>query len=134
MLKTAIDIERDFFEFVSESDIASVIRGNIYREGDRARDAQSEDIVVAFLSGIDAQVQTGIVIINIYVPLIQGRGGGATQDRMRIGELMPLLRDFTQNGGSVEYALSTVVSPTYTILEEANQSVIYTQIHFKRLS
>ena len=66
--KTEKSIERDFYEFVSKSELAKSVSGEVYRNGMRPPESEQEDIVVKFLSGLDEQIQSGIVVLNIYVP------------------------------------------------------------------
>ena len=68
--KTEKRIERDFYEFVTKSELAKAVSGKVYRKGMRPPESDKEDIVVKFLSGVDEQVHSGIVVLNIYVPYI----------------------------------------------------------------
>ena len=53
--KTETEIERDFYRLVKASPLAAAISGSLYRKGMRPRNAQTEDIVVTFLSGEESQ-------------------------------------------------------------------------------
>ena len=54
-MKTEQDIERDFYHFISESEIGRTIRGAIYRDGMRPANAETEDLVIKFLEGTGEQ-------------------------------------------------------------------------------
>ncbi len=135
MTKTEKQIERDFFEFVSKSELAKAITGKVYRKGMRPTDSDKEDIVVKFLSGLDEQVQIGIVVINVYVPDIVIRKTGAkVEDIERIGELEELIISFVENNDSNEYDLSRDGTPKSLEAEGIEQHFIYARIKFKRIT
>ena len=95
--KTEKRIERDFYEFVTKSELAKAVSGKVYRKGMRPPESDKEDIVVKFLSGVDEQVQSGIVVLNIYVPDISVRSRGAKVENIkRIDELEELAVSFNK--------------------------------------
>lgn len=66
--KTAEDVEGDIYTAVSKY-LKGRIDGEAYRRGARPTNrGDKEDAVVSFLSGLDGQVQTGVVVVNVYVP------------------------------------------------------------------
>lgn len=135
MTKTEKQIERDFFEFVSKSELAKAITGKVYRKGMRPTDSDKEDIVVKFLSGLDEQVQSGIVVINVYVPNIVIRNTGAkVEDIERIGKLEELIISFVENNDSNEYDLSRDGTPKSLEADGIEQHFIYARIKFKRIT
>jgi len=48
--------------------LVSIINGKVYKFGMRPRDSKKEDAVVKFVTGFDSQIQSGTVVINIYIP------------------------------------------------------------------
>ena len=135
MTKTEKQIERDFFEFVSKSELAKAITGKVYRKGMRPTDSDKEDIVVKFLSGLDEQVQSGIVVINVYVPdRVIRKTGAKVEDIERIGELEELIISFVENNDSNEYDLSRDGTPKSLEAEGIEQHFIYARIKFKRIT
>ncbi|WP_010416064.1 hypothetical protein [Anaerophaga thermohalophila] len=68
MKKTGSAIEQDFYDILRSSQLPGVINGTIYKQGMRPLDAKTEDAVIAFVSGIDGQIQSGVVVVNVYVP------------------------------------------------------------------
>lgn len=133
MIKTANDIERDFYQFVKNSELGNAIRGEVLRDGMREDNAKSEDLIVKFLAGLDEQVQTGIVLIHIYVPNKTNRNRNV-RDTARIGELERLIRNFVDTAGSVEYWLETDTTPKSIEVENINQWLVIARIKFKRLT
>lgn len=133
MIKTANDIERDFYQFVKNSELGNAIRGEVLRDGMREDNAKSEDLVVKFLAGLDEQVQTGIVLIHIYVPNKTNRNRNV-RDTARIGELERLIRNFVDTADSVEYWLETDTTPKSIEVENINQWLVIARIKFKRLT
>lgn len=133
MIKTANDIERDFYQFVKNSELGEAIRGEVLRDGMREDNAKSEDLIVKFLAGLDEQVQTGIVLIHIYVPnkTIRNRN---VRDTARIGELERLIRDFVDTAGGFEYWLETDTTPKSIEVENINQWLVIARIRFNRIT
>lgn len=74
MKKTAGQIEQDMFDMIKSSSICALISGGVYKEGMRPHDSKVEDIVVTFLTGIDGQIQSGVVVVNCYVPDMSNGG------------------------------------------------------------
>lgn len=135
MIKTEIQIERDFYSFIKGSELGKAIRGNIYRSEMRPDNAVTEDLIIKFLAGLDGQVQTGVVILNLYVPDIpyNGSGGRKVADKSRIGELQEKILQFIREAGGSEYWLQSDGSPTTMTNEDINQHFIYARIKFKRI-
>lgn len=66
--KTAEEVEGDIYTAVSKY-LKGRTDGEAYRRGARPTNrGDKEDAVVSFLSGLDGQVQTGVVVVNVYVP------------------------------------------------------------------
>lgn len=134
-IKTEKQVERDFFTFIRESELGQGIRGTVYRPEMRPADADTEDLVVKFLAGLDEQIQSGVVIINIYVPDIPfGNDGRKVEDITRVDELEKLIRGFVDNNDNTEYWMQTDGSPRSTAIENIEQHLIYARIKFNRLA
>lgn len=133
MTKTAIEIERDFFNFAKASALGAALQGSVYYAEMRPANAKTEDMVVKLLAGSDEQIQSGIVIFNIYVPdIAHGNNGRKVENRPRVAQLMTLVNDFIANGGSVEYLLKADATPKSSQAEGIEQHIITARIHFQR--
>jgi len=65
-----------------------MISGAVYKAGYRPRDSRLEDAIVIFTAGLAAEVETGVVTINIYVPDIAPYDNGVfVEDGARTVEL-----------------------------------------------
>ena len=134
-IKTESAIERDFLQLLKDSSLASVLRGRIYRDEMRPADAKTEDIVFKFIAGTDAQIQEGIVVVNIYVPDLKRSGGRAVKDFSRIDALQEEAIKLTDNSThSSEYRLTTDGSMTTIPVEGIEQHMIVLRLRFRRLS
>ena len=133
MIKTEMQIERDFYSFVKNSDLGKAIKGKVYRPEMRPANATTEDLIVKFLAGLDEQVQTGVVIF-FYVPDIPHADGRMVPDKNRIGKLEELLLSFVETAGGTEYWLETDTTPTTMRNEEIEQHFIYARIKFNRIT
>lgn len=133
MTKTENQIERDFYDYVKNSTLGKSLQGDVYRAEMRPYDAKTEDLVVKFLSGIDEQVQEGVVIFNLYVPDIAHSDGRMVRNMERIGELESMIQEFVNNAGENEYWLSLDATPITMRNQEIEQHFIYSRINFKRV-
>lgn len=68
MRKTGGSVEEDVYTLIKNSTLKISISGSLYREGMRPINSTTEDAIVSFLSGLDGEIQTGILNLNIYVP------------------------------------------------------------------
>ena len=134
MIKTGSQIERDFYTLINASSLGKSIKGKVYRPEMRPADATSEDIIVKFLAGEDEQVQTGVVICNIYVPDVIKAKGRKVIDHARIAELELLVLSFVENFDSSEYLIKTDGSMQTYLNEEIDQHLISVRIKFQRLN
>lgn len=133
--KTEMQIERDFFLLVKQSPLGQAIKGAVYRSDMRPADAETEDLVVKFYTGVDGQVQTGTVIFDIYIPDVPyGKKGRKVSDKQRIGELQELIQSFVNDNTDTEYLLSMETSPYTVEVEDIEQHCIKTRIKFNRLA
>ena len=134
MTKTGSQVERDFYALIGASRLGKGIRGKVYRPEMRPADATTEDIIVKFLAGEDEQVQTGVVICNIYVPDVIKSDGRKVIDHTRIAELEELMLSFIENFDNTEYLIKTDGSMQTYLNEEINQHLISARIKCQRLN
>lgn len=76
MRKTGSTVEQDFYDiFTLKTSLPEVINGTVYKHGMRPLDAENEDAVITLVAGLDGQIQTGVLAVNIYVPdvVVNGR-------------------------------------------------------------
>lgn len=133
--KTAEEVERDFYSFVKNGDLGAAIKGTVYRDEMRPANAETEDLVIKFLTGLDEQVQSGVVIFNLYVPdKLNSKDGRKVIDHSRVNELEKAIRDFVEKNENTEYWLQTDTTPTTMTNEDIGQHLIYARIKFYRLA
>ena len=133
-VKTEIEVERDFYSFIRNGSLGNAIRGEVYRPDMRPSNAKTEDLIVKFLAGLDEQIQTGVVILNIYVPDTKNSDGRMVRDAARIGELEGVIRSFIEGNDETEYWMESDGTPTSIKNEEIGQWCITARIHFRRIS
>ena len=96
MKKTASQIEADIYKYFKDK-IDPLINGQTYRSGVRPLNSQKEDCVISFLTGLDGQYQTGVININIFVPLVKNNDNQYRKDFVRCDAieqaLMPIIED-----------------------------------------
>lgn len=135
MTKTEKTIEKDLYRLVKASTLAGMVSGDVYRKGMRPENSQKEDIVVKFLSGLEGQIQSGILVLNIYVPDITQKGSSRLVENLsRVEELEQAAEDFVENCASTEYLYELDQSPVSLEVEGIGQHAIYVRIHYQRLN
>lgn len=96
MKKTASQIEADLYKYFKDK-INPLINGQTYRNGVRPLNSQKEDCVISFLTGLDGQYQTGVVNINIFVPMVKNNDNQYMKDFVRCDAieqaLMPIIEE-----------------------------------------
>ena len=96
MKKTASQIEADIYKYFKDK-IDPLINGQTYRNGVRPLNSQKEDCVISFLTGLDGQYQTGVININIFVPLVKNNDNQYRKDFVRCDTieqaLMPIIEE-----------------------------------------
>lgn len=131
-IKTEKQIEKDIFRIIKASPINTMISGTLYRKGMRPRNAKTEDAVVAFLSGLDGQFQTGVVLLNIYVPMTQNASSDKITDISRVETLETAVKDFFDECSEVNYLFELRETPYSEDLDEIEQTRINVRIHYTR--
>lgn len=131
-IKTEKQIEKDIFRIIKASHINTMIGGTLYRKGMRPRNANTEDAVVAFLSGLDGQFQTGVVLLNIYVPMTQNASSDKITDISRVETLEAAVKDFFDECSEVNYLFELRETPYSEDLDEIEQTRINVRIHYTR--
>ena len=131
MEKTAKQIEQDIFRIIKDSDLSIAITGEVYRSGMRPTGATSEDAVVKFLSGIDEQEQSGVVIVNVYVndiPLY----GELVEDVPRVDELESVVNEVLSSLDDTEYLLEKDGTPHSFPAKGIKQHFINVRLRYRR--
>ena len=134
MKKTGLQIQDDVYAIIDVSNIKKMIAGKLYKAGMRPINAQSEDAVVSFLTGINGQIQAGVVNVNIYVPDITIAKGQSVCNLVRCRALETELNKTIYSIKSSEYRLipdsiiSTFPEP------EIRQHFINARIKFTRIA
>lgn len=131
-IMTEKQIEKDIFRIIKASPINTMIGGTLYRKGMRPRNAKTEDAVVAFLSGLDGQFQTGVVLLNIYVPMTQNASSDKITDISRVETLEAAVKDFFDECSEVNYLFELRETPYSEDLYEIEQTRINVRIHYTR--
>lgn len=136
MEKTEKQIEKDVFRIIRNSELRNAIGGTIYREGMRPKNAATEDIVVKFLTGIDGQEQSGIVLVHIYVPNIASVSGDGelVENITRIGQLQELANQVLADLEDTEYLFEKDGTPKSYEAEGVEQHFINVRIKYRRKS
>ena len=133
MEKTAKQIEKDVFRIMRDSELKNVIGGKFYRAGMRPKNAKTEDVVVKFLTGIDEQEQSGVVLVHVYVPNIQASNDGELVENItRVDELEELLNTTVANLEDGEYLFEKDGTPNSFPVEGIEQHFINMRLHYRR--
>lgn len=134
MTKTGQQIEDDIYELVNGGSLPSLISGTVYKFGMRPKDAKTEDAIVKFVTGIDEQIQEGVVVVNIYVPDFDAFDDGIMRkDITRCTELEvsadKWVKSLTAGKSNYKFKLAQTI---YTEEEpELNQHFVSVRLKFK---
>ncbi len=136
MKRTGEEIELKVFQLIKSSSIATEISGKVCRNGMRPYGSTKEDCVVSFLTGLDGQIQDGVVNINVFVPDIDNGSELLVKDVTRCTEIAGMMRDFTDSLTSSEYLFSLDgMIKTYRVEDvDVNQHFVNTRLKFKLLT
>lgn len=136
MEKTEKQIEKDVFRIIRDSELKAVIGGMVYRDGMRPKNATTEDIVVKFLTGIDGQEQSGVVLVHIYVPDIKSPSGDGelAPNITRIDLLEEKANSLLSSLEDTEYLFEKDGTPRSYPAEGIDQQFINVRIKYRRKS
>lgn len=136
MEKTEKQIEKDVFRIIRDSELKAVIGGVVYRDGMRPKNAKTEDIVVKFLTGIDGQEQSGIVLVHIYVPNIKSPSGDGelVPNITRIDLLEEKANSLLSSLEDTEYLLEKDGTPKSYPAEGIEQYFINVRLKYRRVT
>lgn len=88
MARTESQIVDDVISLLKGTPLAGMLTGEICRESERAKDSRLEDTIVYLASATASQVQSGTVVINIFVDDFDARGDGvAVKNGQRCKEI-----------------------------------------------
>jgi len=136
MEKTEKQIEKDVFRIIRDSELKAVIGGVVYRDGMRPKNATTEDIVVKFLTGIDGQEQSGVVLVHIYVPNIKSPSGDGelVPNITRIDLLEEKANSLLSSLEDTEYLFEKDGTPRSYPAEGIEQHFINVRLYYKRVT
>ena len=136
MEKTEKQIEKDVFRIIRDSELKAVIGGVVYRDGMRPKNATTEDIVVKFLTGMDGQEQSGVVLVHIYVPNIKSPSGDGelVPNITRIDLLEEKANSLLSSLEDTEYLFEKDGTPRSYPAEGIDQQFINVRIKYRRKS
>lgn len=129
MIKTSLQIEGDFYRMIKAHPLGKMLKGEVYRHGNRPTDATTEDAVVSFLSGLDTQLQTGIVVMNVYVPNIAPK----ISDTARLEEIESQVHQFLWDN-ETDYYIETEQTPHIEEIEDTRQTCLVVRFRFSRMT
>ncbi len=131
MRKTGSEIEQDVYELLS-SEMQGFIRGTVYLRGGRPINAKTEDAVISFMTGIDAQMQTGALTINVYVPNPEN---GVTKNHKRCVEVERFMQNLIEKW-SVKSEYHFWLGQTINTFSEdkINQHFVNVKLKYRRFS
>jgi len=131
MRKTGIDIEIDFYGIVKTA-LSSYVSGRVYRKGTRPLNSQTEDILVAFVGGIDGQTQEGVVNVNWYVSNIDNNSGAKVPDLGRIKTVSHYLQTFIEGVSIENYDLWLDAQIQAYAVADTEQHCVNLRVAYKR--
>lgn len=133
MEKSEKQIEKDVYRIIRNSALQHIIGGTFYRAGMRPKNADTEDVVVKFLEGIDGQEQSGIVLVHVYVKDVQVSADGELVENLtRVDEIEQLLNNIVGSLENDEYLFEKDGTPKSYACEDIEQHFINLRLHYRR--
>ena len=131
MRKTGGEIEHDVFDIIVSSQLKNEIKGDVYLDGTRPKDPRNEDAVIAFMTGLDGQIQTGAITINVYVPNIDNGSGVLVKDTARCKYLERKVDEILRSLKPTDYhfSLGSIVRTFKT--EDVEEYFVNAKLKFK---
>lgn len=132
MRKTSEEIEEDVYHLIKDH-FKDVLKGSVYRKGMRPMNATDEDAVVSFLTGMEGQFQTGVIIVNFYVPNVPLTAhSNLVEDKKRIGELLREIIKIKDGRllDNIEYLFEVRNTPSYEVEEDIEQARITMRLNY----
>lgn len=135
MSKAEKTIEKDLFRIVKASQLAAMVSGEVYRKGMRPEGSRLEDIVVKHIAGLEGQIQSGVLVLTIYVPDITKEGSTElVEDTARVEEIEQAAHDFVESDPGTEYLYELDATPTSLAVEGISQHAVSVRIHYQRFN
>lgn len=133
-MKTSRNIQGDVWQMLQGSDLQQNITGGVYRERMRPRDSRVEDAVVIFTSGSAAQIQEGVVTVNVFVPDIDLKGDGQyVEDGQRCEEIEALAQQWadtlTADRSLYYFELADAIHTNHDA--DINQSFVIVRLRYR---
>lgn len=131
MRKTASQVESDVYAILQASELKTAIKGIIYKAGTRPHDSMSEDAVITFISGIDDDIQTGAVNVNVYIKDIDNKGINKVKNITRCREIESVLNQIIQTTKTTDYKFSLGATIQSFEAEGTSSHFVSAKIKFK---
>ena len=135
--KTGSEIEADVYAIISASAIKAAITGKVYKSGMRPLNSTKEDAIVTFMTGLDDQIQTGALNVNIYVPDIDNGGGQLVKNGARCQALEVMANEIIQGlkpTTSYRFQLGATIQTFAVQGVPLNQHFVNVKIKFELLT
>ncbi len=136
--RTGQEVEDAVFGLLKDSSISGKITGDVMLHGIRPRESQVEDAVVKFVAGLPEQIETGIVVVNIFVPDIDAYGNGQfVPDKGRLTELEQYAAEWVeelkkkQTVSGFQFALADTIHSTEFL--EKQEHFVVIRLKYKAL-
>jgi hypothetical protein len=134
-MKTGQEIEDDVYSLIKNSANKPAVSGDVYKFGLRPRDSKQEDIVVKFITGLSNQIQTGRVLIQVYIPDIQtNKSGVLVKNITRCKEMEEAIMNWFNSLKGLDYYFKLASTIQTFPDEEINQHFVSVRLDFKFLT
>ena len=136
-MKTEKEVQTDVIALLQGSGLASGVSGGIYRYGQRPRDSRSEDVIVEVETGFPGEIQTGIIVVRVYVADIAEAGTGVMREDSRRCGVLEALADAwvdTLTAGVTNYLFSRQNMVCTVEEPDINQHFVVVKLKYKYYS
>lgn len=130
MKKTGSTFEKEVFSLIKSSPLKAALSGDVYREGMRPFNSEKEDAIVSFMTGLDGQIQTGVLNINVYVPDMNNGSKTKVKNIKRCNQLEELCQEVVDSLKLSGYRFSLAALIQTFKAQEIEQHFINVKLKF----
>lgn len=100
-MKSDIEIKDILLGVIDGSELHNAVSGGLYKD-QRPTNSGKEDIIISILNGLNGEIQTAVINVNIYVPDV-ARGNDTIENAPRIRLLSKLAYELLEDYVAGDY-------------------------------
>lgn len=134
-MMTATEMVEFVYTMIKDGPLGREIGGEVYPDDERPPNSREEDVVISFLNGMNGQLQTGVVIINVYIPDCYKSSGRMVKYKDRVKQIEKIANEIpsTMNGCSPMF-FWIEGTPNTKKFDDIKQHAVTIRLNFKLIT